>query len=206
MVSGSFHSFLRVLFTFPLQYWFAIGLSVVFSLTRWCWHIQTEFLRFRPTHVSPYIPFVYGTFTLYGPPFQKVPLSYIYGFWAPPFSLATTHGITIVLFSSGYLDVSVLRVVSRLAVGLHIFNVQGCPIRTSMDLRSFATPHSFSQLTTSFVVSESQGIHHTPLFASYSYVFSNHISLYSFLLLLSFSRVSTLSFLPTCQRTFILLI
>ena len=93
-------------------------------------------------------------------------------FWAPPLSLATTYGITIVLFSSGYLDVSVLRVVSRLAVGLQVFNLQGCPIRTSMDLRSFATPHSFSQLTTSFVVSESQGIHHTPLFASYSYLTS----------------------------------
>ncbi len=133
-------------------------------------------------------PHIYPSCTGLSP--STVPLSrrfhsLIYGFWAPPFSLATTHGITIVLFSSGYLDVSVLRVVSRLAVGLHIFNVQGCPIRTSMDLRSFATPHSFSQLTTSFVVSESQGIHHTPLFASYSYVFSNHISLYSFLLLLS---------------------
>ena len=67
---------LRVLFTFPLQYWFTIGLSVVFSLTRWCWHIQTEFLRFRLTHVSPYIPFVYGTLTLYGHPSQNVPLSY----------------------------------------------------------------------------------------------------------------------------------
>ena len=43
--------------------------------------------------------------------------SLIYSFWAPPFSLATTHGITIVLFSSGYLDVSVLRVVSRLTAG-----------------------------------------------------------------------------------------
>ena len=30
--------------------------------------------------------------------------------WADPRSLATTWGITIVLFSSGYLDVSVLRV------------------------------------------------------------------------------------------------
>lgn len=30
--------------------------------------------------------------------------------WAVPFSLATTWGITIVFFSSGYLDVSVLRV------------------------------------------------------------------------------------------------
>ena len=36
-------------------------------------------------------------------------------FWAPPLSLATTYGITIVLFSSGYLDVSVLRVLFRLA-------------------------------------------------------------------------------------------
>lgn len=56
--------------------------------------------------------------------------------------------------------------------GSQVFNLQGCPIRTSMDLRSFATPHSFSQLTTSFVVSDSQGIHHTPLFASYSYLIS----------------------------------
>ena len=30
--------------------------------------------------------------------------------WALPLSLATTKGITIVFFSSGYLDVSVLRV------------------------------------------------------------------------------------------------
>ena len=30
--------------------------------------------------------------------------------WAFPRSLATTNGITIVFFSSGYLDVSVLRV------------------------------------------------------------------------------------------------
>ena len=127
--------------------------------------------------------------------------SLIYSFWAPPFSLATTHGITIVLFSSGYLDVSVLRVVSRLAVGLQVFNLQGCPIRTSMDLRSFATPHSFSQLTTSFVVSESQGIHHAPLFASYSDLTST-LSLSHLHILLS--RVSTLYFLPPCQWTFYL--
>ena len=44
-----FTPFLRVLFTFPSQYWFTIGLSVVFSLTRWCWWIQTGFHRPRPT-------------------------------------------------------------------------------------------------------------------------------------------------------------
>ena len=39
--------------------------------------------------------------------------------WAVPFSLATTGGITIVFFSTGYLDVSVLRVDSILVVQLH---------------------------------------------------------------------------------------
>jgi hypothetical protein len=46
---GLLHSVLTVLFTFPSQYWFTIGLSRVFSLTRWCWQIQTGFLRPRPT-------------------------------------------------------------------------------------------------------------------------------------------------------------
>jgi hypothetical protein len=36
--------------------------------------------------------------------------------WAIPISLATTQGITIVFFSSGYLDVSVLRVCSPYGV------------------------------------------------------------------------------------------
>ena len=71
---GLFTPLLRVLFTFPLQYWFTIGLSVVFSLTRWCWHIQTEFLRFRPTLVSVTNPFAYGTITLFGLASQQVPL------------------------------------------------------------------------------------------------------------------------------------
>ena len=43
----------------------------------------------------------------------------------------------------------------------------GSPIRTSTDRNSFAVPRSFSQLTTSFVVSRSLGIPRTPLFASY---------------------------------------
>jgi hypothetical protein len=50
---GLFTPFFRVLFTFPLQYWFAIGLPVVFRLTRWCWWIQTGFLRPRPTQDTP---------------------------------------------------------------------------------------------------------------------------------------------------------
>ena len=38
-----------VLFTFPSQYWFTIGLLVVFSLTGWCRQIQAGFLRSRLT-------------------------------------------------------------------------------------------------------------------------------------------------------------
>jgi hypothetical protein len=38
-----------VLFTFPSRYLFAIGLPVVFSLTRWSWQIQTGFLVPRLT-------------------------------------------------------------------------------------------------------------------------------------------------------------
>jgi hypothetical protein len=39
----------------------------------------------------------------------------------------------------------------------------GFPIRISPDQRSFATPRSFSQRTTSFIASRRQGIHQTPL-------------------------------------------
>jgi len=51
-----------------------------------------------------------------------------------------------------------------------VFNWMGSPIRISMDLRSFAAPHSFSQLTTSFIASESLGIHHAPLFRFLSFI------------------------------------
>ena len=85
--------------------------------------------------------------------------------WANPRSLATTCGITIVFSSTGYLDVSVPRVT---VFRHHAFSMIGFPIRTSTDQSLFAAPRSFSQLITSFVVSESQGIPHTLLFASYS--------------------------------------
>ena len=124
--------------------------------------------------------YVYGTFTLFGHTFQYVPLQLIivirvlqppienYRVWTTPRSLATTCGITLVFSSSGYLDVSVLRVASSAYGGCYRFTITGCPIRTSTDQSSFAAPRSFSQLTTSFVASVSPGIHHTPLFASYS--------------------------------------
>ena len=43
------------------------------------------------------------------------------------------------------------------------FRTTGCPIRRSADHRPFAPTRGFSQLTTSFIASVSQGIHHAPL-------------------------------------------
>ena len=53
---------------------------------------------------------------------------------------------------------------SRIA-GCHPFRMTGCPIRKSADQRSFAPTRSLSQLITSFIASESQGIRHVPFLA-----------------------------------------
>ena len=45
----------------------------------------------------------------------------------------------------------------------HSFRMTGCPIRKSSDQRLFAPTRSLSQLITSFIASESQGIRHAPL-------------------------------------------
>ena len=71
--------------------------------------------------------YVYRTFTFYGIVFQAISTSTLSSYcksynlhsaetdwiWALPSSLAATLGITIVFYSSGYLDVSVLRVSFR---------------------------------------------------------------------------------------------
>ena len=108
--------------------------------------------------------------------------------WPGPRSLATTSGVSVDILSSGYLDVSVPRV--RLGPSmysevqyLHLticydqrpisvkdrtarqnkLSKVGSPIRTSADQSLFAAPHGFSQRTTSFITSQRQGIHRTPL-------------------------------------------
>lgn len=98
--------------------------------------------------------------------------------WALSLSLATTQEITIVFFSSAYLDVSVQRVS---AICDHKW--PGFPIRKSTDQNLSAVPRSLSQLDTSFIASKTQGIPHTPLVTYY-------------LLKSWFSY-----FLSTCQRT-----
>jgi hypothetical protein len=49
--------------------------------------------------------------------------------------------------------------------GYHVFNVMGFPIRKSADQWLFAPTRSLSQLKTSFIAIESQGIRHVPLSA-----------------------------------------
>ena len=49
--------------------------------------------------------------------------------------------------------------------GCRPFRTTGCPIRRSAGQRPFAPNRGFSQLITSFVASESQGIRHVPLLA-----------------------------------------
>ncbi len=113
----------RVLFTFPSRYWYTIGHTVVFSLARWCWRIPAGFLRSRgtqgqglatldsrtglspslaPLSNGPPVSFMDPLCPPYNPREAETPLV-----WAVPRSLAATWGITIVLFSSRYLDVSV---------------------------------------------------------------------------------------------------
>ena len=48
--------------------------------------------------------------------------------------------------------------------GCYLFKVTGCPIRRFTDQGLFAPPRDLSQLITSFIASESQGIRHAPFF------------------------------------------
>ncbi len=113
-----------MLFTFPLRYWFTIGVYGVFSLTGWCRQFQAGFLRSRltqdtarpaqfvPTGFSPSLMSLSRNFSLMSSSkcSPTTPVQHATQVWALPFSLATTQGIIIIFFSCGYLDVSVLRV------------------------------------------------------------------------------------------------
>ena len=79
--------------------------------------------------------------------------------WALPRSLATTCGITIVFFSSRYLDVSVPRV-HYIMTCLQHAELSHSEISGS---KVMCTSRSLSQLVTSFIASESLGIPHTLL-------------------------------------------
>ena len=123
-------------------------------------------------------PFAYGAFTLSGRSFQDrsarialaMPQSEPHGartmVWALPRSLAATCGIILIFSSSGYLDVSVHRVPpAYLCIQYTVTGslLPGFPIQISPDHCLFAAPRSFSQLTTSFIGSQCQGIRPAPL-------------------------------------------
>ena len=156
---------------------FAIGLSGVFSLGGWCRQIQTGFLRSRPTQDTAASHLL--ACTGLSPSAAGLPR---------PFQFASFDGVTVLQpraclnipglgsspFAHHYLGnhcyflfLRVLRCFSspglpprsRVAPSLAL----GCPIRKSPDQGLFAPPRSLSQLITSFVASESQGIPRTLL-------------------------------------------
>ena len=119
-----FHSPPGVLFTFPSRYY---SLSVTWSyLAFWdgphffrldfscpdvLW-IPLRLNHISPTGFSPSLIYLsryfdYAIFNYSRGPYPNDIMSLV---WATPISLATTLGITVVFFSSGYLDVSVPRV------------------------------------------------------------------------------------------------
>ena len=167
-----------MLFTFPSQYWYAIGLSVVFSLSGWSPTIQPEFLVLRPTQVSalheprirlrgchPLRPgFPAGSasiFMSFGGSYNPGTRLDAAGLGSSPFARRYSGNRSYFLF------LRVLRCFSSPRSPPRFSRMwgslpTGCPIRTSAGLCVFATRRSFSQLVTSFFASESQGIPHAP--------------------------------------------
>ena len=83
--------------------------------------------------------------------------------WADPFSLATTQGVSVDFFSSGYLDVSVRPVhLCRLCIQRQITPHYRCWVYPFGDprVKGCSAPHrGLSQPSTSFFDSWCQGIH-----------------------------------------------
>ena len=174
-----FHSAPAVLFTFPSRYWFTIAHSFIFSLGGWSRLLPTRFLVSRRTQdpIRLCSDFGYRAFTFFGRAFDPVLLSsflpchgpstpVLQPVWASPLSLAATQGITVVFFSSGYLDVSVRRVPLLQAMYSPADDssclLPGSPIRTPPLLRFLTASRSFSQFGASFFSFEWQGIRRTP--------------------------------------------
>ena len=165
---GPFHLSLTVLL--PIGHW------VVFRLGGWSPQLQTGFHVSGPTLVPPYILCISSTgispsssdlsrvIRLYMPCVfgGPQPRSASTSVWPVPRSLAATQGIDVSFSSWGYLDVSVHPVsfsqVMCSPVDTCALPQVGSPIRTSAGHRIFAPHRSFSQLVTSFVGSQCQGI------------------------------------------------
>ena len=156
-----------MLFTFPSQYLFTIGLSGVFSLGGWSPHIQTGFHVSRPTHLSSMYAFRlrgYHPLWLFFPEHSSKHIK--------TFGLIRFRS-PLLTESLRFLFLRVLRCFSSpglLSLRSDMSSTPGCPIRTSADQFVCADPRSFSQLTASFFASESLGIRHTPLTISFLFL------------------------------------
>ena len=83
--------------------------------------------------------------------------------WALPLSLAATGGISSISCPLATKMFQFTRFASL--AGYYGFAVVGCPIRISRDRRFGAAPPGFSQLSASFIASDSLTIHRAPLSA-----------------------------------------
>ena len=99
--SGSISSLLGVLFTFPSRYWFAIGLSGVFSLTGWAPQFHARFscpALLRMSFNRQSYGFSYDRF------FQGVPLDSILPRRGPTTPVSPRrHGLGSSVFARHYL-------------------------------------------------------------------------------------------------------
>ena len=117
--------------------------------------------------------FAYETLTLFGGPSHVLLLTFsipsavrtpkvlLLSVWPLPRSLATTCGISVDFFSSPYLDVSVQAVsLIYLCIQYMMYGLlhTDFSIRKSAAQWIFAPPRGLSQLITSFVGSQCQGI------------------------------------------------
>jgi hypothetical protein len=116
----------------------------------------------------------YGPITLCGRPFQVLPLALpdptspalqpqlaSQLVWPLPLSLAATGGISSISVPLATKMFQFTRFASLAGYGG--FTAVGCPIRTSRDHSFGAAPPGFSQLSTSFIASDSLTIHRAPL-------------------------------------------
>ena len=152
---------------------FAIGLSVVFSLSGWCRQIQTGFRRSRPTQDTTTNDLI--TCTGLSPSTATLPkvfqfLNFLDIVVLQPQTCRNIFGLGSFPFARHYLGnhcyflfLRVLRCFSSPGLPPNLGNLYsyrlGCPIRISPDQKLFALPRSFSQLITSFISSQCQGIH-----------------------------------------------
>src|SRR3954447_23474947 len=97
------------------------------------------------------------------------PLGRSQAVWANPRSLAATQGITVVFFSSGYLDVSVplvyLDTPMDSAHRIIPLRMMGFPIRKFPDQSLLTAPRDVSALAPSFIGTWRQGILRAPFVA-----------------------------------------